>query len=335
MPSHGRRAMKMVWYLVSKVLTIALTIFIGVFITVMLVSQPSRRGLGPPVSPFETSLEAQIYIIVHLNTNTWATNMNIDSDAAQKQIEALTEQLRTEAGLNLPYLPRHLLWTVKALTFDWGNLGNRHGSWGSTRVTTAGASDIILQYLPNTLLLIGTAYLLVFLLGMPLSLYLSRNYGGRLDRLFAILSPVSSVPSWVIGILLISIFAFQLRWLPFGGIYDSFRPKNQLEVSNIIAIIKHMILPVTAIVLSLLFQIVYMWRTFFIIYSEEDYVELARAKGLPSKVLERKYILRPALPYIITGFVTSLVSFWQISMALEAVFRWPGLGWLYIKRGST
>lgn len=315
--------MRVVRYLAGKAITIALTIFTGVFLTVLLASQPSQRGMGPPVSPFETSLEAQIFVIVRLNSGLFGP------DADKEKIAAMTEQLRTEAGLNLPYLPRHLLWTIKALTFDWGKLGDRHGGWASTRITKAGASDIILQYLPNTLLLIGTAYLLVFLIGMPLSLYLSRNYGGWLDRLFAILSPISSVPSWVIGILLISIFAFQLRWLPFGGMYDSLGSGNPVEYGLQVA--KHMILPVTAIVLSLFFQVVYMWRTFFIIYSEEDYVELARAKGLPSGILERQYILKPALPYIITGFLTSLVTFWQMSMALEAVFRWPGLGWLYIK----
>jgi len=313
--------MKVVWYLAGKVLTITLTIFVGVFITVLLANQPSQRGLGPPVSPFETSLEAQIFVVVHAKFGIIGGN--------QAEMDAMTEQLRTEAGLNLPFLPRYMLWTVKALTFDWGKLGSRQSGWASARVTTASASDIILQYLPNTLLLIGTAYLLVFLIGMPLSLYLSQNYGGRLDRLFAALSPISSVPSWVIGILLISIFAFQLRWLPLSGMYDSFKPDNPVEY--VLQVGKHMILPVLSIVLSLLFQMVYMWRTFFVIYSEEDYVELARAKGLSSKILERKYILKPALPYVITGFVTSLVSFWQMSMALEAVFRWPGLGWLYIK----
>ena len=91
-----------------------------------------------------------------------------------------------------------------------------------------------------------------------------------------------------------------------------------------------MVLPVTALVLSLLFQLVYTWRTFFIIYSEEDYVDLARAKGLNDRLLEKHYILRPALPYIITSFTTSLIGFWQLTVALERVFSWPGIGSLYL-----
>ncbi len=323
---HARPFLRAVQYLAGKALTIAATIFIGVFITVMLASQPSRRGLGPPVSPFETSLEAQIYLVVRNSFN----NQIFPGVSDQNLADALTEKLRSEAGLNLPYLPRYLLWTLKALTFDWGPLGERQSaSWFSLNRTTANARDIILNYLPNTILLMAAAYLLVFLIGMPLSLYLSRNYGKRADRILAILAPVSSVPSWVFGILLITIFAFQLHWLPFSGMYDTPKPGNSL--GYLLSLSKHMILPVSAIVLSLLFQVIYAWRTFFIIYSEEDYVELAQAKGLPSRMLERKYILRPALPYVITSFATTLIGFWQLSMALEVIFRWPGLGWLYIQ----
>jgi peptide/nickel transport system permease protein len=318
-------------YLAGKALTIAVTVFIGVFFTVLLANQPSRRGLGPPESPFETSLEAQISLVVRANINHGTIRRDANGDPDPSQVEALTEKLRKEAGLNLPHLPRYMLWTVKALTFDWGQLGARQGGsfiYGQ-KSATASANDIILQYLPNTMLLVGTAYLLVFLIGMPLSLYLARNYGHWLDRAFAALSPISSVPSWVFGIVLIAIFALQLRWLPFGGMFDFHRPEDPIEYARVLA--RHMILPVSAIVLSLLFQVVYTWRTFFMIYAEEDYVELARAKGLPSKVLERQYILRPALPYIITSFATTLIGFWQLSMALEAIFQWPGLGWLYIK----
>ena len=293
------------------------------FITVLLTSQPVRSGLsyGPAQSPFETSIERQIFLVVQ--NNVYRGHINDD------EAKALTEELRTEMGLNLPYLPRNLLWTFKALTFDWGRVGNRQGGWASARVVATDASDIIVEFLPNTLLLIGTAYFLVFIIGMPLALYLSRHYGGWLDRLVAFLSPISSVPSWVTGIILLSIFAYQLRLLPFGGMYDFYKPDNPAEYIAVVS--KHMILPVMSILISLLFQIVYMWRTFFVIYSEEDYVELARAKGLPDRMLERQYIMRPALPYVITGFVTSLVSFWQMSIVLEAVFQWRGLGWLYIK----
>jgi len=320
--------LKTVSYLGGKFISIAVTIFIGVFLTVMIANQPSRRGLGPPVSPFETSLEAQINLVVRSTINSGLISRDPQGVPDPIQVQIFTDMLRSEMGLDLPYFPRIFNWTIKALSFDWGDIGNRQGGWGAQN-TTASAMDIIIHYLPNTLLLVTTSYLLVFLIGMPVSLYLSRNYGKWADRLFSFLSPISSVPSWVFGIILIAFFAFQLRLLPFGGMYELAKPKN--ELMHVMDVAKHMILPVSAFVLSLLFQIVYAWRTFFIIYSEEDYVDLAKAKGLSAKILNKKYILRPALPYIITSFTTSLITFWQLSMALEVVFRWPGLGWLYVK----
>ena len=103
--------------------------------------------------------------------------------------------------------------------------------------------------------------------------------------------------------------------------FDFHRPENPLLYAFEIA--RHMVLPVIAIVLSLLFQIIYTWRTFFIIYSEEDYVELAHAKGLPHKMLEKQHILKPALPYVITSLATTLIGFWQLTIALEKIFQWP------------
>ena len=323
-PSHAQSAVRAIRYLAVKALTIAATIFIGIFLTVLMTSQPSQRGLGPPESPFETSLKAQLNLVIQNSIYNGTIDLDRFGAPDQNQVIALTERLRNELGLNLPFLPRNFLWTIKALTFDWGQLGTRQGGWGSQK-TTASVNDIIVHYLPNTMLLVTTTYLLVFFLGMPLSLYLARHYGNWVDRLFALLSPISSIPSWVFGILLLSIFAFQFRWLPFSGMYES--SKHESTILYLLDVSKHMVLPVTAFVMSLLFQVVFAWRTFFVIYSEEDYVDLGKAKGLSSSVLEKQYILRPSLPYIITSFATTLISFWQFSMALEAVFRWPGLGW--------
>jgi peptide/nickel transport system permease protein len=134
----------------------------------------------------------------------------------------------------------------------------------------------------------------------------------------------------VIGILLISIFAVELRILPTGGMFGNLPPPETL-LGYIPLVSRHMVLPVMAIFISLFFQLVYSWRTFFIVYAAEDYVELGVAKGLPTKVLEKKYIFRPAISYIITNFAVTLIGFWQMTMALEVIFDWPGIGWLYVK----
>jgi peptide/nickel transport system permease protein len=101
-------------------------------------------------------------------------------------------------------------------------------------------------------------------------------------------------------------------------------PANRVEY--LFSLMRHLILPVSAIMLSALFLTIYNWRTFFLIYSSEDYVEMAKAKGLSSREIERRYILRPTLPTIITSFALTLIGLWTGAIVLETVFNWPGLG---------
>ena len=329
MPSRSRLLFSAIRYLAGKALTILITIFVGVFVTMLIVNYPFGRG-NPGVSPFEARLANQIYRAVQSSMHNGPFQFVPGPVSFDEEVEARSAKLRAEVGMNLPFLPRNLLWTFKALSFNWGQLNPAYAEqMGVTLRPNSNSQNVVLQFLPNTLLLIGSAYLLVFLVGIPLALHLARNQGNRLDRLLTLLSPLSSIPSWIFAVLLIAVFAVQLRWLPVGGMFDFYRPEKPVEY--IWTLFKHMLLPITALVLSLLFQLVYTWRTFFILYSEEDYVELARAKGLENKLLERQHILRPALPYIITSFATSLIAFWQLTVALEAVFQWPGVGLLYIE----
>ena len=330
-PTERRVLLSAARYLVGKALTILVTIFMGVFVTLLIANYPGGVGGAPGLSPFEARLESQIHTVIQISMNKGIIHRDQRYFPIQSEVDALEQKLRSEAGMNLPFLPRYLLWTYKALTFDWGELNSDYfpqlgiGQGLRNRPT----SNPVLQYLPNTLLLVGTAYLLVFLIGMPFSLYLARHYGGWPDRVLSVLSPISSVPSWVFAILLVTVFAVQLHWLPVAGMFDFHKPTEPLPY--ILALLRHMALPVSALVLSLLFQLVYTWRTFFILYSEEDYVDLARAKGLDTNLLEKRYILQPALPYVITSFTASLIGFWQLTVALEKIFQWPGIGLLYIE----
>ncbi len=183
--------------------------------------------------------------------------------------------------------------------------------------------------MPNTLFLVGTANLLLFFSSVLAALALSRRYGSLWDKIAIALSPISSVPNWVYGVVLILIFAAELRLLPYGGMFDTFPPATVWGYIPIV--LKHTILPIAAILLATFFQSVYAWRTFFLIHAGEDYVDLARAKGLPSRMIEWRYVLKPTLPYIITNFALLMISFWQGVIVLEVFFNWPGIGQLFIK----
>ena len=98
-------------------------------------------------------------------------------------------------------------------------------------------------------------------------------------------------------------------------------------LSYFLSVLKHMILPLSAWLVSYTWIGIYNMRNFFLIFSTEDYVEVARAKGVPHGQLRRKYILRPSLPPIITNLALSLIVSWMGAIVTETVYGWPGLGY--------
>ncbi len=132
------------------------------------------------------------------------------------------------------------------------------------------------------------------------------------------------MPSWFYGIFFILFFAATLKILPFSGMIDA--PPPRTTGGYILSVLKHLILPVMSLTISASFASIYTWRTFFMIFSSEDYVDMAKAKGLPHKLIKRRYILRPTLPTIITSFSLMMISMWMGAMLTETIFRWPGLG---------
>jgi len=234
-------------------------------------------------------------------------------------------------GLDRPFIVRTPGYLIDALTLDLG--------WASTMTSPSGSRLvrlIILERLPATLVLFGTAQLLLFFTGLFFALFLSRRYGSGLDKVIIALAPISAAPSWFYGIFLILFLAILLPILPFGGMVAAPPPPTTLGYA--LSLLSHLVLPVLAILISAVFVTIYSWRTFFLIHSSEDYVEMAKAKGLSSGAIERKYVLRPTLPPIITSFALTVITMWMGSIILEGVFKWPGLGSLFfeaIGQGET
>jgi peptide/nickel transport system permease protein len=227
-------------------------------------------------------------------------------------------------GLDRPFLVRTPGYLIGALTLDLG--------WAHVMTSPSGSRLvrlIILERLPATLVLFGTAQLLLFFTGLFFALFLSRRYGSGLDKAIIALAPVSAAPSWFYGIFLILFFAILLPILPFGGMVAAPPPPTTLGYA--LSLLSHLVLPVLAILVSAVFVTIYNWRTFFLIHSSEDYVEMAKAKGLSSGAIERKYVLRPTLPPIITSFALTVITMWMGSILLEGVFKWPGLGSLFFE----
>jgi peptide/nickel transport system permease protein len=222
-------------------------------------------------------------------------------------------------GLDKPFAVRSFGFLKDAITLDLGFATFMNADNGSRSVKI-----IMLERLPSTLLLLGTTNIIFFFVTLFLGLSLSRKYGSWLDRFIVAASPMSAAPGWFYGIIVIVIFAAILHVLPFGGMVDAPPPDNKFDY--VLSLLKHMILPTLALGLNGIAFSIYNNRTFFLIYSSEDYVEMAKAKGLPARDVERKYILRPTLPANITSFAFSVVFVVTGAPVFEGVFNWPGLG---------
>jgi peptide/nickel transport system permease protein len=297
-------------YMLVRLVTLFLTVVVGIYLTILI------ANMGGKVDDIR---RGEIAENVGGRVSKDPTTRTMTPEEKSAHINALIELEVQRLGLNRPFLLRSLSFLQDALTLNLGRSQYMSSNAGSRQVRL-----IILERLPATLVLFGTSNLLLFFVEIFIALSLSRRYGSFFDKLFVTASPLSTAPGWFYGIFLILIFASLLRALPFGGMVDAPPPENPFEYA--LNMMKHMILPILALTLNSIFLAVYNWRTFFLIYSSEDYVDVAKAKGLSSRAIERRYILRPTLPYIITNFALSLIAVWLGAPIFETVFQWPGLG---------
>ena len=302
--------MRLLRYSGLRLVTLAVTVTIGVYLTILI------ANMGGYVDTIMRN-EVRDNITQSIAANPAYRNLEpaVRAKLIQEKIAAEVDRL----GLNQPFVVRSFRYLTNALTLNLGRAINMTSNDGSKEVRL-----ILLERLPATLLLTGSSELILFFASVFIALSLSRKYGSWLDKLTIALSPTSAAPPWFYGIFFILIFAAVLKILPFGGLVDSPPPVNKFEYG--LSVLKHLILPASSVIISSIFLSIYNWRTFFLIYSSEDYVEMAKAKGLKPGDIERRYILRPTLPNIITNFALLVITLWTGFIITETVFLWPGLG---------
>lgn len=299
-------------FTLTRAVALALTVVVGVYLSILI------ANMGGYVDEIRRGQIREMAALI-LQGNDDVRHLTIE-----ERNKLLEERIRIEEqrlGLDQPFVLRSFRSLGQALTLDLGRAQFMTSDSGSRQVRL-----IILERLAPTLLLFATAELLLFFGSVLIALFLSRRYGSFLDKFIVAMAPTSAAPSWFYGVFLILIFAAILRWLPFGGMVQAPPPQDKLAYA--LSVLKHLILPTGAIVVSAFFYTIYSWRTFFLIYSSEDYVDMAKAKGLSSAAIERRYILRPTMPTIVTSFALTIISLWTGSIVLERIFNWPGLGQL-------
>ena len=302
--------LRVVKYMSVRFLSMTFAVLVGLYLTILIANMGGyvdeiRRGA------IREDVQTQIRLdpAFRMLTATERTKL------IQERIIVAEKTL----GLDQPFVIRSFAFLKDAVTLNLGFAEFINADNGSRSVKI-----IVLERLPSTLLLFGTTSIIFFFATLFIALTLSRHYGSWLDRFIVATSPMSAAPAWFYGIFVIVIFAAFLHVLPFGGMVDSPPPQNKIEYA--LSLLKHMILPTLALALNGITFAIYNNRTFFLIYSSEDYVEMAKAKGLTARDVERKYILRPTLPANITNFAFTLMFVVTGAPIFEGVFNWPGMG---------
>lgn len=297
-------------YMGVRLVSMAFAVLVGLYLTILIANMGGyvdeiRRG----------TIREDIQQQVRLDP----ANRMLSASERDKLIEDRIVLEEKRMGLDRPFVLRSFAFLKDAVTLNLGFAEFINADNGSRSVKI-----IVLERLPSTLLLFGTTNVIFFFVTLFAALTLSRHYGSWLDRFIVATSPMSAAPAWFYGIFVIVIFAAFLRVLPFGGMVDAPPPDNKIEYA--LSVLKHMLLPALALALNNVAFAIYNNRTFFLIYSSEDYVEMAKAKGLTARDVERKYILRPTLPVNITNFAFTLIFVVAGAPIFEGVFNWPGLG---------
>ena len=246
-----------------------------------------------------------------------------DPDAVEEAIAARRAELEASFGLDRAWYERLPVVVAKVLTFDLGEARSIRSFEGSNTV-----SDIVIERLPNTMILLTTSLIITAILGLSIGVWLSQRPGSRADRVVSYIAAITNgLPAWWTGILLILVFGFWLRVLPSGGMFSAPPPVGGIE--RFLDLLWHAVLPILTLVLVSVGPSIYVIRTMTLDVALQDHVMVARAKGLPERIVARRHILRVAAPPIVTGLILGLAGTLGGAILIETVFSWQGMGRLY------
>lgn len=234
------------------------------------------------------------------------------SDGITPQQQAMLEE---QWGLNEPIGKQCLTYFKQMLTFNLGT------SYRQNRPVT----DLILERLPATLILMLPALALAVLLGVSVGMYCSQHMHSLGDGVASVLALAGySVPLFWIGQMLILIFAMRLGWLPVSGMTDV--RHNYTGLAHVWDVFRHLVLPGSCLVFYYSAMILRVTRTKMSEVLQADYIKTARAKGLPERRVIHGHALRNALAPVITVVGMELGSMVMGATVVESVFGYPGTG---------
>ena len=229
----------------------------------------------------------------------------------REQIQAKREQFNLD-GSQFQQFVAYIKQTLQ------GNLGDSILS--GRPVTTE-----IREALWPTIMLVGTSTIFSMLIGIVLGIYAGWRRRSAFDAGATTFSMFTySVPDFWLGMLLLSFFAVQLGWFPTGGFEDAGSTKTGLAAR--LDQLHHMFLPALTLTLAYIGEYMIIMRSSLIDTLNEDYLQLARAKGLRDALVRRKHAVPNALLPVVSLAALNFGFILSGAIAVEAIYSWPGLG---------
>lgn len=234
----------------------------------------------------------------------------------------IIEQLRRNLGLDQPVYVRYFKWLIAFFTGDWGY------SFAQSRPVV----DILLEALPNTMILASVSLVLVFAVGVFTGVVQAVRQHSFTDSSLSIVGLFFySMPSFWLGLMLMLVFSLKASvwgWpiaLPPTGItsvdYEFMSAGEQIKDR-----ILHLVLPVTTLTLALAAGVARYTRGQMLEVVRQDYIRTARAKGLPERSVIFRHALRNSLIPVITLLGLNLPYLFSGTVFIETIFAWPGMG---------
>lgn len=234
-------------------------------------------------------------------------------DGERKVSEAVLANLQAKYHLDLPLWQQYLYYLKSLLQGDLG-ASFRYSDWS--------VNDLVAEALPVSAAIGGSAILISLVIGVVLGIVAALRQNSAVDYLVMLISNMGSAfPSFIIGPVLVLIFAVTLHWLPSGG-WNDFDPR-------------YMILPVALLTFINVATIGRVMRGSLIEVLGSNFIRTARAKGLPMRTIIVRHALKPALMPVVTLLGPLTISSITSAVVTESIFSLPGLGKLIVNGAAN
>lgn len=282
-----------------------------------------------------------VFILVHVSGNDLLLAEYISPKLTGAARQILVQKLTVEFHLNQPIYVQYFYWLWQLL----------HGNWGvtNTLIFSGQVTTAIALFLPNTIMISVVASILIWVIGVPLGVFSAVNRDSPADHTLRIGSfTLYAMPIYLIGIVLILLLGVWLKILPFSGVVNPVAVANVSWYVNgisypthiilIDAILHgawgiagdaflHLILPSVTLALAIVASMIRILRSSMLEVLDQDYIRLARSKGISERSVINLHARKNALLPVITLFGYTVAGLLGGAVVVETIFNYPGIGY--------